>query len=165
MSGKGRVYPPVAERLASLTDKSAGLGPAGDCWEYRGFLVSGYGQIKRDGRTEYTHRVAFELHHGLHLGRARETGILVLHRCDNRCCVNPAHLFLGDDKANHADMRRKGRQVLGDQKGESNPQSKLTDEAVAEIRASRSVSAVAAKYGITKDWARTVKRGDAWKHL
>jgi hypothetical protein len=40
-------------------------------------------------------------------------GLWVLHRCDNRRCVNPAHLFLGTVYENNLDRDRKGRQARG----------------------------------------------------
>jgi DNA-directed RNA polymerase subunit K/omega len=65
-------------------------------------------------------------------------GMFVLHHCDNRMCINPEHLFIGTQMDNMHDMISKGRQ--GDSRnhnpksGESNGSSKLTEQAVREIR-------------------------------
>lgn len=67
-------------------------------------------------------------------------GLQVLHKCDNKLCVRPDHLFLGTQKDNMHDMIKKGRAAYGDklnhpsQHGENNPQAKLTKELVKKIR-------------------------------
>lgn len=74
--------------------------------------VDGYGQVyARDKitRRKYTflaHRVAWFLANG-----EIPKDMSVLHKCDNRICVNPEHLFLGTHQDNMADMLKKGRQV------------------------------------------------------
>lgn len=171
MSGKGRIYPPLAVRFADRVDKTPGHGPNGDCWLWTGCVTEGgYGQIGRGGgrgqRTDYVHRVAYELHHGVDLGRARQDGPLVLHRCDNRACVNPAHLFLGDDAENNRDMHRKDRWRPGNQAGEANPQCRLSPETVISIREhSGTYQETADAFGISIGWAWQIRNGEAWKHL
>lgn len=61
----------------------------------------GYGQAQRTT----AHRVAWQLSYG-----EIPQGLLVLHKCDVRCCVNPKHLFLGTAGDNTQDMWNKGRQ-------------------------------------------------------
>jgi hypothetical protein len=94
-------------RFWDSVDKSA--GPDG-CWPWqRGRNNKGYGRflIERDGTRQrpLAHRVAMRLHLGRELDRAE----FVLHHCDNPPCCNPAHLFLGTQKDNMADMMAKGR--------------------------------------------------------
>jgi hypothetical protein len=74
----------------------------------------------------------------------------VLHRCDNRACVNPDHLFLGDNAANVADKMRKGRAF-----------SKLTIDDCRKIAADpRPQSVIAAEYGVVQQTiCRAKQRG------
>lgn len=78
------------------------------CWLWRaGQSGNGYGKfyVIEPKRMMYAHRVSWMLTHNEELTRDQ----LVLHRCDNRQCVNPDHLFLGDDAANMRDKSNKGR--------------------------------------------------------
>jgi hypothetical protein len=75
------------------------------CWLWLGSVGKlGYGLVKRKGKSFSTHRVAYELFVG-----KIPAGKWVLHSCDVRSCVNPNHLFLGDNQANVTDAVKKGR--------------------------------------------------------
>jgi hypothetical protein len=77
------------------------LGP---CWVWTKSTSHGYGAFGIERRVHKAHRVAFQWM----VGPIPE-GLCVLHRCDNRPCVRPDHLFLGTRPDNTADMMAKGR--------------------------------------------------------
>lgn len=79
------------------------------CWLWSGRPgVGGYGRASIGrGRTMLAHRLAYEL-----AVAPVPDGVCVLHRCDNRACVRPDHLFLGDRGDNARDMAAKGRAHL-----------------------------------------------------
>lgn len=84
----------------SKVDRSA----PGGCWLWKQApIANGYGRTTVGYRRVLAHRLAWELTHG-----AIPDGLCVLHRCDVRLCVNPAHLFLGIAD-NNADRDAKGR--------------------------------------------------------
>lgn len=79
------------------------------CWEWKAslFKTTGYGQFALTStKPETSHRMAYKLTCG-----DIQDGLFVLHKCDNRKCCNPAHLFLGTQKNNIDDMCQKGRYV------------------------------------------------------
>lgn len=97
------------------------------CWEWLGTKnPNGYGVIggkiggKRlvpPGTNMLVHRVSWLIHFGEIPEREGVHGTVVMHACDNRCCVNPAHLRLGAQADNVRDMIDKGRKVSGTPKG------------------------------------------------
>src|SRR4051812_33008579 len=106
------LYVPRARDLAlRFADKVA--PQESGCHHWTGWLMpNGYGQIHSKGRTVYAHRVAWELANGL-----IPEGAFVLHTCDNRRCVNSAHLRLGSFQDNMDDMTDKLRHAHGVRNG------------------------------------------------
>lgn len=92
------------------------------CWLWTaGVDAYGYGQIARIGKSPIkTHRAMWILRHGP-ITSAQH----VLHKCDVPNCVNPDHLFLGNQDLNMKDAAAKGRLV---------GHRKLTDAQILEIR-------------------------------
>lgn len=75
------------------------------CWLWFGATdSSGYGSIRLNGKTFGAHRASWICYKG-----QIPEGLLILHRCDVPCCINPNHLFLGTDQDNAFDKVRKGR--------------------------------------------------------
>jgi hypothetical protein len=79
------------------------IDPLSGCHLWQGARVTdGYGRITIHGRSYYAHRLAWTIKHG-----PIPKGMDVCHRCDERRCMNPDHLFVDTHAANMADMKAK----------------------------------------------------------
>lgn len=136
------------------------------CWEYSGtILTNGYGRLLYDGQIYSPHRLSYELNIG-----PIPDGLFVLHKCDNRCCVNPDHLFVGTLKDNADDMRAKGRDAYGENFGENNGQAKLTEDQVRQIRKLLDEDVYSQReigdlFGVTRGAIKMIKLRQTWRHI
>jgi hypothetical protein len=135
------------------------------CWEWIGSKrPNGYGRFQAGGRGTSqvaAHRFSYELHKG-----RIPDGLVVMHRCDNRTCVNPDHLSLGTPLDNTRDMYAKGRANPGRPRGNLNANAKLTPEAVRYIRSSfKYASELARELGVGQTSIRSVRSGRTWSHI
>jgi len=146
---------PIEQRFWPKVERKG----ADDCWPWLASLdTRGYGAIGGGpGKTlRRAHRVAFELANGPLL-----PGQVVCHRCDNRKCCNPAHLFVGTQRDNIMDMLAKERRRT--YKAEGNPNAKLNHEQAAQIKAwSRPRKEALAVFGIGPSVYNAIRRGEAW---
>lgn len=107
------------------------------------------------------HRVAWSLHNN----RQIPDKLQVLHKCDVRNCVNPEHLFIGTNSDNMVDMVQKGR---GNYKhvGSLNPNSKLTEKDIVDIRLSSvSIASLARQYTVSWSTIFDIKTRRTWTHI
>ena len=136
------------------------------CWIWKGCLTNGgYGRQSFNGKTRLAHRVSYEAF----VGEIPEK-LQVLHTCDIKRCINPAHLFLGTQKDNMDDMRAKGREGYTGSKGEEHPNSTLTEQQVYLIRSlckftKFTQSKIGKIFGISNKLVSLIKRRVIWKHL
>lgn len=135
------------------------------CWEWKGAVFSqrgGYGSFACRPLGIYpgvrAHRASYVLYNQV-IPKPTEH---VLHKCDNPLCVNPQHLFIGDQKKNMSDKVSKGRQ----NKGSGHGMSKLTEEQVVSIyRDKRLYRDIAEEHGISVPTVSDIKRGHSWVYL
>lgn len=141
-----------------------------ECWPWKGLINhDGYGRTWINDRGYYAHRVIFDLVYPntitLNAPKSTEEKGFLLHTCDNPCCCNPKHLFVGTHKENMEDKVRKGRSP--DFSGDKGPRCKLTMDQAREARRlrqeGRSVKSLAEQFEISLPSMKTLLRGDSYK--
>lgn len=102
-AGRGEEKRPIHERLINRV-----VFGMTTCWHFCGPRTKfGYGRITVRNRMTMVHRLSYEAFVG-----PIPDGMFVLHRCDNRACINPEHLWIGTQGDNMRDCHAKGRANL-----------------------------------------------------
>lgn len=148
--------------LERLTSKSI-LDDTNNCLEWQGSKdQGGYGMFTYNGHSRRAHRVSYEIQVG-----PIPVGLCVCHRCDNRACINPSHLFLGTLADNNADRDEKGRHVPSP--GILHGSAKLTEEDVLAIRGARGgwglKTKLANEYGVSRTQIANIRAVRNWVHI
>lgn len=136
------------------------------CWGWSGCAPKnpGYGQFRYSMKKIRAHRASWIIHFG-----EIPQDMLVLHKCDNRTCSNPEHLFLGTDKDNLLDMIKKGRHPIVGQRGEKSKCSKLTNDQVLQIKelfkTENSNKKIANLFNVHPGTIGSIKYGRNWRSI
>lgn len=141
----------------------------GQCLSWRGATTFGYGAFgmpvgvgaKRRQRHR-ANRIAFSVAYDISI----PDGMMVLHHCDNRLCINPRHMYLGTHKENMADKVARKRQASGERIGTS----KLTREQVLEIRriyeaGGATLKEIGLRFGVSLQQVFRIGERQCWKHV
>ena len=128
-----------------------------ECWIWSGNrIANGYGRMYVTGKEYRAHRISYVISNG-----PIPDGMLVCHKCDNRLCVNPSHLFLGTHADNTNDALAKGR---------LDPHPLLTKEQVAWLRkeyatCKYTIAELAKICNVKAATARAAIAGKNWKDI
>jgi hypothetical protein len=132
------------------------------CWEWQAYCLNGYGRLKIGPKeTHLVHRKVFTEINKVQL----DVKELVCHKCDNRKCVNPDHLFLGTHKDNFLDCIKKKRRIFAT--GEESANHKLNWMMVDEIRKLRqegwTIVKLGEKYGVNHSNISNICLHKTWR--
>ena len=141
-----------ALRFLRLVD---GFETDSQCWTWKGAAKgNGYGHATHQGRNMPAHRKAFMIFKG-----EIPEGFDVCHTCDNRWCVNPAHLFVGTRSENMADAMAKGRTAGGNRKHLTEMQ---LQEVTRRLRIGEQDSQIAQALNLNHSTISSIKRGQSY---
>lgn len=131
---------------------------ANGCWEWvAAKAAQRYAFLQHEGKNILGHRYVYELTHG-----SIPDGMVVRHKCDNKCCINPEHLELGTNADNMRDKAERGRAT----RGETHHKAKLSEvEVVSILTSGYSNVEEAQRHGVSEAVISNIRRRRIWKHV
>jgi len=134
-----------------------------ECWGWKSYIdCTGSGKVGPVGHSIHAYRASWLIYRG-----EIPKGLLVLHKCHNRVCSNPDHLYLGTNKDNTQDMIRAGRGNYCKQKSKN---AKLDREKVVQIKEllkTKTLSSykIAEKFGVCRGTILDILNCKSWKDI
>jgi hypothetical protein len=162
MIGKTLSRSRLTDNVLSQLERNYIPEPNSGCWIWLGGLRgnTGYGTVSIKGYgTTGAHRASYAAHKG-----DVPSHLVVRHKCDVPMCVNPDHLELGTQQNNIDDAIARGR-FIGN--GRFRKVGKKLDEAkaLAIFNSMDTASVEAAKFGISIDMVKCIRRGKSWRQV
>lgn len=141
------------------------VDPVTNCWNWQlGKTSAGYGAVfKNPHKITTAHRLAYYAFTGELIA-----GLFICHKCDNRICVNPAHLVQETPKWNMKDKVAKGRLNPAPKmpKGILHPAARLSEADILTIRSSsKSQVQLGLEFGISQSMVSRIKARNSWRHI
>lgn len=154
------------KQLAHLWDRQRGgnhhvilfVIDSNGCWVCTSHsAAAGYPVCKFEGRQQSISRALWKTLYGK-IGRQE----YVLHKCDNKKCLNPDHLEIGTALKNKNDERSR----LGLNLGEKQPSSKLKEwQALEVIYGQETCRKLADRFGVNIGTIEKIRSGKTWGWL
>lgn len=149
---------PIEERFWAKVEKTS------TCWLWQGYCSpNGYGSIGSGNKNSpvLVHRLSYEIYFG-----EIPDGLLVLHKCNIKKCVNPGHLKVGTNQDNTNDALDAGNIHQGSKCWNS----KLTERQVITIRKLLATGdylqiELADLYNVSDTLMSDIKTNKVWRHI
>jgi len=130
-----------------------------ECWEWQAYLLKGYGQFHLNGYTELAHRISF-----MSCNEMKDKNNLILHKCNNRKCVNPKHLYEGNYCDNMKDYYNSNN--VNYYKGKLNEEAIKVIKWMLKFKYKHGLSRKLAKlYNVSEVTISMIKANKKWGHI
>ncbi len=153
------------EMKETIKEKSK-RNPLTKCWNWQKWLCDGYGKIYVRGNFIGAHIFSYEAFKG-----KVPCGLIIMHKCDNRRCVNPRHLLAGTRSQNTLDSWKRGIKLKNGKykkrQGIKNNtfSAKLTIADAKYVKASSKNSReLSEELGVSSSTIRLIRQGVTWKN-
>jgi len=137
-----------------------------ECWEWKGTKNNaGYPLFSMKGRMYSAIRILYQLYYKRNI----EKGEIISHTCKNNGCMNPDHIYATTRSERTQQAYRDRELIPASQKGEKNPNSKLSEQDIITIRNRKKEGVthqeLADEYNVTKTTISQIVNRKLWAHI